>query len=261
MNEQLTILMEVKKGRVHASSFLTVLGDMIDILEDVDASVSANRSGSVCWVITDATPSNPLTMTLEAEPKGEVNNGSEAIYYALTGIREMERTGDRPPMHFSPEALEKAKNISSVFSDGVERLILSSPGSEPVSVSQRLAANAADLLPKGHDELGTITGRLEGLSIHGRYSFCVWDVASNQKVDCLFTEDGYQEAHSLVGRRMDVSGRIHYSSAGIPLRVYVEETRLLPDHDTVSEVLDGPPLNITGGIDAVEYVRMIRDDD
>ena len=167
------------------------------------------------------------------------------------------------PQHFNPHTLEIAKQIPSVLADGVARVAISSPDSPDsgvATVSQHLAANAASLMPKEHDELGTIRGKLERLDTHGAYTFSVWDAVTGHKVDCVFPEDRYEEVLGLVRRRVDVSGRIRYTGAGLPYRVIVEEIRELPDHYSISELLNGPPMNLTGGLEEAEYVRRLRDE-
>ena len=259
MGEQLTVLVEARDYRVPVRSLLRVLGDVTDMLSDIDASVSNNRSGSVSWLIEDVSLINPMVVTLVGVPNGDADNGIEVVHYAIEGLREVERGTERIPRHFTVHTLEKAKDMTAVLADGVQRVTLARPGGESLTVSQHLAANAEALLPKEYDELGTIRGKLESLDIHQTYGLSVWDILRRRRIECHFPPEIYETACGLMGRRVDASGKIRYSQEGVPIRMHVERMRVLSDHDAIGEVLNGPPMDITGGIDPVEYVRKIRD--
>ena len=256
--DRLTIRMTGKGEFISLASFLSVAESTLELLKDIDASISGSRRGSVEWRIADVSLNSPLTLTVFADTQNGTNAGREVIEVCTYGLRQVERSADVIPAYFSNEALEHAKKIVAPLNDDVERVALIGPSGDTVTPSQRLAANVDDLLPKEHDELGSVEGKLETLSIHGGTTFAIWEVLTGARVECRFPPEMLDEAHAAFRHRVSVSGRIRYSRTGRPLSIRVEHIRILRSSSELPQARDLEGIDITGGIDPAEYVRRLR---
>jgi hypothetical protein len=156
-------------------------------------------------------------------------------------------------------SLQKAKELVSVLNDGIQRIALGTPWEDPVVPTQHLAANADALLPKPHEEHGSMEGRLETLSVHGGSTFAIWDAMSGQRIECHFPSTMLPEAQEAFNRRVLVSGIIRYSSEGRAKSIIVEKLRPLRGQEELPQIDAIQPINITDGTDSAEYVRRLRD--
>lgn len=82
-------------------------------------------------------------------------------------------------------------------------------------------------LPSAHRATGSVEGRLEALTIHGRNSFTVFDTLTGHAVECRCDRETLDRAAAHLGKRLLVKGEIHYGADDKPKWVEVEWFRLL----------------------------------
>jgi hypothetical protein len=217
-------------------SLVLVLDNIAEILRDVESAVSESRP-VIDWHIAAISFSSPLAVTLSptADPQGYAR---ETITASIAGLRQIERSSETRPMYFSINALERAKKLVSVLNRDVARLIVVPSEGDAVTVSQRVAANVDALLPPPHEELGSVEGTLETLSIHEGNLFAIWDSVTGKRVECHISPEMLTEAHAAFGKRVSVSGRIRYSGLGRPASIRVEEIYVFPSRSELPQFAD-----------------------
>jgi hypothetical protein len=103
----------------------------------------------------------------------------------------------------------------------------------------------------------TIRGRL--LDIHmskGAREFTIFDLLTDRQIRCVFKEGKHKNVARLLQQNVVVYGRTKFNNRGIPESMIVDEFQGLPiAKRKVSEL---PPIDITGGMGSVEFVRRIR---
>jgi hypothetical protein len=110
-------------------------------------------------------------------------------------------------------------------------------------------------------EFGSVEGKLETVSVHGKPRYVVYHGRTGKAVTCKI--DGQQRlqgAIDLMGRRVNVAGRIHYNARGEPLRIDDGDIRPLRDDSqlpTTAELTGSDP-NLTGKLSTAEYLEIIR---
>ncbi len=258
-DERLTILVTSRTERIPVGPFLSVVTDTLAILHDIDAAVSGQRRGLLNWRIADMSLSSPLGLTMVAESEQDSYSGREVITACTEGIRQLQSSAEAVPQYFSDKTLEQAKHLVSVLNGEIESVRLVAEWTRAAAPDQSLAANVDALLPKEHDELGTLVGKLEMLSMHERTMFAIWEVISGARIECYIPEERLDEAHEAFGRRVSVSGKIRYSKAGQPIRIHVEELRALRPQEELPQLKDLEGISITGDVDPTDYIRGLRD--
>jgi hypothetical protein len=109
-----------------------------------------------------------------------------------------------------------------------------------------------------HEEIGTIEGKLETLTVRGSRKFNIWDRVTDRRVECSFPKDMLQEAIAAFAQRVAVHGRVRYSASGDPIRIAVEELRRLRSQEELPQAKDLEGIDLAGGEDPVDYVRRLR---
>lgn len=252
---RLTILGEVEY--LSLSTFLDVAADIKDILRNLAPAVSPQEGHGLEWAVI-----NTYTASLHIEIAC-VENPVVGAAVAQTFVRGMEiidRTAERPPF-FSDYVLDKAKHLSAMVNrPDVARITIGS-GRTEVHVSQHVAANVDTLIGVRYEEIGAVEGRIEAINIHNRLQFSIYDFVTGRGVQCSFPDAMFNEVKAVLGHRAIVHGTVRTDRQGQPISVRVERIERMHTRDELPAVSDlrGIDPDFTGGMDAAEYIRMMRD--
>ena len=105
-------------------------------------------------------------------------------------------------------------------------------------------------------------GKLESLSVHKGHEFRVWDKNTGKPVVCKFLPDLMGRVKEMLPATVVVSGVIHSNSAGIPIKMDLEELSLengepiLPAIHEMSGIVE----DFTGGRTLKEYLEDMEDE-
>jgi len=261
-DDRLTIRVSGTDDLIPVASFLSVVSNTLEILRDIDAVVSHHREGTLDWRIADVSLSSPLQLTIVAEGEAETDSGREVLTVFTDSLRRIQEGTDRAPAYWTVEALERARNLTPITDNGIAEISFVTPWAAPVTPSADLRARVDRLLPREHEELGTVVGTLETLSKHEGATFRIWDVLTKAGVLCVIPPEMLPQAHEAFGKRVAVRGRIRYRADGKPKRITVysaQDLRPLREQSELPQARDLEAINITDGVDPSEYVRRLRD--
>lgn len=233
------IVLSLKGDSITLEDFLSAANDLHGLLQEIDRSVSGKTS--LDWIIIGL---RGTSATLETAPRpikeDETDRSEEVIKAFLDGIQKIDKTPVRP-QHFTDAALDKAKALSSVIMGGSIdqiRVMGSANGSRSpqITITQRVAANVDELVGPRYSAIGSLEGTLEVISIHGAFSFNIYDLLSGTKTRCICRHETLEELTSMLGRRILVHGQIRYSAKGQPVSIRVEKVRVLRDRTDLPQV-------------------------
>ena len=255
----LELFTDEAEHRIDAESFLTALDASLEVLRELDASVTG---GKFHWYYTYlevgsgiSTVAGELTEeTMAAPAREDAEREIESLY--VNGFTTLAASAHMPS-GFTRRAAEAALRMVAVLSDSVTQMATYAPDIGRVVVTERVAANLKELLGRGFTDVGAIEGKLETISLAGRPTFNVRDEVTGQSVVCALKIERLEEVKAALGRRVLVSGEVTYSKRGEPSEVSpVEVIRLLDETEppTVEEVR-GIERDITEGKPTGRYVR------
>lgn len=254
----LKIKVEGADERIALSSLLRVLRETLDILRTVDEQISEEKRHTLKWEITNVSLNSPFTMTIVGRPVTE--NYSEGVATAyLDGMASLE-SGATTPRHFNDDAITRAKSLVAARNNGVASVVYSSPGHKPVEPTQRVAANADAIFKIEYRyEHGSLSGMLKAIDIHGRFVFAIYDILTGRRTRCHFTEELFEEAQASLRHRVIVSGRIRYNRQGHAISMRADKLYRMRPAERLPQFRAGEEIDITGGMDSVEFIRRMRD--
>ena len=123
-------------------------------------------------------------------------NLDEAIRAITEGMRGLDQVNERPE-HFTDVALEKARDLAAELGGAFARSASWSDYAEPVSVTERVSANAKQILAEDiYEVVGTVEGRLEAVNVHSRSYFNVYDDLTGQRVEACSVTAASQPTRS-----------------------------------------------------------------
>jgi len=262
--EEFTFKVRGTDGRIPASTFVHAINNALTMLNNVDMAASASTSPMLIWHIKRVSQRSPLAVTLEAEPKIEAKMPPIAVARHLVRIcGHLERRSVRP-RDVLDDGLIAAKELVATLDRGLTEIIISSEGVS-ARLTQRLAANVDAILGTRFYYVDTeLEGRLEGIVVHGREpEFYIYDLLTDDRTRCIFSPEFIPQVADLIKTRarVRVSGRARYTQKHKPTIVQVDYFEALPAEQDLPtlEDLHKMDINITGGLDPVEYVRRLRD--
>lgn len=116
-----------------------------------------------------------------------------------------------------------------------------------------------DVLRRHTKHEGTLDGYLQQVNGHGELGFSIFDVMTGKGIPCSFGDALRGEVKRSLYERVRVSGMVHYTRAGQPTRI--EATNIVQLPKCKAGLFRIPPIDITGGEDAVDYIERLRGDE
>jgi hypothetical protein len=271
---------------IQGSDDLTVEDAMRQVLDTFALVGRADPvgAGSIAWRLVSATTNSPFTVVAEARSNmpginvGSIARAQKAQFRKC--IAEL-RTGKVPAAWNSQDDRRRARNwlkrtsssIAATLIETGDAEIGSRPMAEPIEITAQDAAIAepALLLPpasgKPRDQIGSVEGYLTGVETHyHKPAIRIRDRRSGDALLIIVPEEFRLQISNEAGfedvwkeRRVVVSGRLHYDSAGRLERVTAAKIRALQPKIIDAGQLKDP--DFTSGMSAVEYVEKLRDGD
>lgn len=249
---------------VPLTSLLVFLNESRSMLRELDGHSTLE------WVLRDAVFSNPLLMELAAETDLSEYDANVVTDY----LRVMQHVnGDGPlPRRATPAILRRARRAARVVdSDGILAVELRSPGRDSVSVRGATTSPAthAEVIALGgaieYDDLAQIEGTLETVSHHGGFKVYVWDRVTRRKTECTVSRPVLNQALDAMKHatspRVAVYGKAKYRQGNpTPMSIVAESITVLTQVDESQDPRHFQGLDITDGMDSVEYIRGLRND-
>ena len=129
-------------------------------------------------------------------------------------------------------------------------------------ITGKFTENIDKLIEDAFLSQGEVAGQLDRLDVHGRYEFELFPPLGG-KVTCEFEPHLLSKVLKAIKRHVNVVGMLHYAKQEPnPQRVRVESLDVRPRNDDLPTLasLRGIAPDCTGGVDSVDFVRAIRDE-
>ncbi|MFC4671517.1 hypothetical protein ACFO5X_23390 [Seohaeicola nanhaiensis] len=260
---------------------LSQIQDLVAILRGVEDAVAEGRGEEIEWRITDATQNSPLTFEVTPFPRQHAMNvdsrAQTVIAATAVGIKKLAEGGPRP-LYFSDSVISKVERVFERVTNGLMETTVdvSEYDSAPmISATKATARSALVNLhrfrapePISYRELGSVEGYIAKVELDGHRRPIIWlrHRLDGQMVKCVSRERGldrighYEVAEVLKGLRVQVFGMIAYKDLEKISSVEVEGVHVFPEEVDLPDIGDIVAPGFTDGVEAVEYLRRLRED-
>lgn len=232
-----TLTVEIDAEELTLARFQALAQSVSGLFREVARQVAETGPEPVRWVISDIHHS---ALTMEVAPHRAHENVPPDLPDRIadviaSGMGLIEQRAERPPF-FSDKALERAKDVAAPVGDDIRavRIRRKRAGAplERVTVTKRLAANVEEIIGAQVESFGTVEGKLEGLIVHDRRVFYVWDALTNRRVECSFASRiPLDDVLAAFGKRVGARGIVRRRKTGEPVSVEANELRVFPAED------------------------------
>jgi hypothetical protein len=270
---KLRLEIEGDPHRVELESFVRASANFLKMLTEIDQVMTGRYRGTLRWYIADLSSGlNGLSVDvlsrLKPPPKSKpnlstVDFSSRVAGSLVTGFEHVEKLGISPP-YLSTYGLSNLNNMLGILGRNGARAYRTTDLEQgrTVELSQNAVETVRSLLPTKRKTIGSVEGQLEAISIHGNKKFVVYDSLTKKAISCEFdSEEMLSKVKDDLGKRVLVSGLVHWNVQSEPKRVEVENIRVLGDGLLpTTKDLSGAYPDITEGMTTEEYIRSIRGD-
>jgi hypothetical protein len=228
------LTLRIPSKRVTLEQLHRVLGTWYSLLAEVGSAVANVRRDAIDYVITKAKVGS-MTLSVEPCPRqpGAVPKRSlpRIQKVVATGLTLLAKRSQRPKF-FSDAALEKVKELSEQLDEKMPDLHLVKGNKIHVAITQQMSKHVQQILGPQFESIGSVEGVLEGLIIHGRSRFLLYDHLTGRQVTCFFSDRiPWKEIIEAFGKRTIASGLVKARKTGEKLSIEVTRLRVVPPEE------------------------------
>lgn len=245
-----------------AWAFAQALNAFLGLLEDLDATLSRNRQGTVDWEIVALSKSSPARIGFVGRPRPKKQDISRDIgTECVQGVRLLGEKAERVRT-YSDAALYKTQRLAHLREKQFSMIDIQTPSDEArvtLEVSQNI-----DVLTRGtEEEEASIVGNLDSITVHKGNEFRVWDERTKKAVRCIFPQQLLEQAKHSLGKRVMVVGISRINRLGQVVRVDAANIETYPSDAELPTIkqMSGSIHNITSGMPLRDYIKQLRDDE
>ena len=248
----------------------------------MEDAVAHGQDGEIEWRVTDVSKNSPLTFEVTPFPRRHAmnvdNRAQEVVAATANGINALARGADRP-MYFSDALIGRVEKVFNRVTNGLSETVIDASAYRdvpPISVNRASAPSALSKLhqlrnpePISYRELGSVEGAIARVELDGHHRPIVWlrHRLDGQMVKCVSKDRGldrighYEVAEVLKGLRVQVFGVINYKDLEKIASIEVDGVHVFGEDNDLPDIGDIVEPGFTGGIEAAEYLRRLREDD
>lgn len=260
---QLSLIVD---GDLTLEGFCDAVSNFIEMLHEVDSSVSGRRS--IRWRLVGLRHGSPAQVICAAEPKrprrhAEVLDAAPVVWESvITGVQRLEEGARERPRWFSDAALEAASRLARLRSRrGIHSVAITGERTDREKVArrqeitERAAATVEDLIGPKYTAPGSVEGRLQGVNSRGVWTFTIYEHLWGGRVVCILPETLRHKALELFDQRVMVTGTVSTDASGHPRHVKVATLESVPEAAALPQTLRGIDPDYTSGIESSAYVK------
>lgn len=262
---------EGQPSRVAFESFLNATWDFLGLLREIDQVMSGRYLGSLRWYVSGLHSNGALSVEVLSRVKPASRRrriqllpdfSGRVADSLVTGFENVQTLGVSPP-YLSLYGLKRLDSMLGVLqrngASGYRTTDIQQ--NRVVELSPDAINNVRALIPTKRTTIGSVEGQLEAISIHNKKRFVIYDALTKKAINCDFKDDLLPSVKDSLGRRVLVSGTLHWNAKSEAKRVDAEDVRILGAQrlPTTNE-LSGEYPDITEGMSTEDYIRSIRGD-
>jgi len=247
-----------KNNKISANVFAKSLTSFLDLLKDVDSTVSKQSKGSVRWEVAALQKNSPAVIELTGVSKTKEMDYSDAIQESLIdGLEQLTERAEQPNF-YSYSALRKAHRMAALSKD--VRFLSVFTSTRRMMITERVSQNVDYLMATGSKSLGSVRGSLDAVMVHAGHEFRVWSPKWKRPITCYFDKTMLSDVARHLKQEVEVIGEVHRNQKGEPVIVKVSQFLALEPTSISPRIEDlcGMLSNVYGGKDLKGYLEELR---
>lgn len=263
MRDSIGLKITGNKGVIKLPDLVQTISDWLDLLVEVDTSLSPNFKPTVDWQLKSLSYSSPVQVVVEPVVKEDSPDNRVYVIDTILSGAESLAISNKRPTGFSDKALEKARDLAKSRFNGIDKIEIIADEVDFDYISA-IAENVNVILKPGRVIFGSVEGLLERMNSHGDFNFHIFEPILIRRVKCELANSKdtilKEKVISLYESNVIVSGMLSTNINGEVTSAKIENIEgkrvapLLKDASEVTGIWD-----LLGGVDPVEHIRRLRE--
>lgn len=246
-------------GLVRLNELAECISYIQDCLRETERCITG-RKATLTYVVKSLTVGSPAVGVIEAKkPRRRADYRKEVATVTRQTVVSLSRGERKFDPRLDHEAIKPFRKFAALVLKGDDRakcgLIY-----DGTVITPQFFVTVDRALQVEEYSLGSVSGRLEKIDVHGRNRFAIFPPIGKHQVTCSFAEALLPKVKAALTKTVTVYGRLHYvADRFAPTEVEVddiEEHRSADDLPQFSAMLG----RLAGRGDSVEIMREIRDE-
>ncbi|HEY9414418.1 MAG TPA: hypothetical protein VIQ30_06655 [Pseudonocardia sp.] len=269
MSTELRVTLPGPEGSADARRALAILQKLVALLSHVEDAAMKRRTPKAddrsVWGFTSLGLGSTVCTLEGNRPRGgaTVDTLANVAEWTVDGFAAAERRAELP-RHWSGRAGSVGADLGQMLGREAAKgmileLLRNKHPVRKVIVTRSSGEHLRSALSTHRRSIGSVIGRLDTVTLHGKYEAGVWSELGGERAAIQFDADQVDQIRAAWGKRVEVAGVIIRDAEDKPLTVRMRSLEVLRD--------DGPPLaglvgfdpDFTGGMDPGDYLRKLRD--
>ena len=253
-----------ERERISVRQFLYSIRNLVGVLEDLDATISKKRSGSVRWEVAVLSKESPPLIGVEGVPRSHKLPDSTLVVEReiLSGLNNLSKGAERGA-YYSDSALEKIRNLATqAKSIGPLKVYTNGETKRETFINESTFDNIEQLIGVKYKGFGSVAGNLDAITIHNKNEFRIWNENTEKSITCLFSPNLLKKVKDLLGEKVLVYGEVYSNQRGDPISIVVDGMELKTPQDELPTIkeMSGLVKNMYEGKTLKEYLEDIKND-
>ena len=229
---KITLSGEEADGSIRLNDLVDQLNAIKATLNQVDQSVSGQRTPCLYYRITSITMNSPATFVVEAMPKAKSSmaHGRRVVAKFNRDLKSV-IVGKRPKdVDFN--LLEAYGALARPMRGHVAQVSLHFDD-ESMQLPRNLDLTVEEILGPDQIESGSVVGSLDLIDVHNqRNLFKIYPIVGPSSIKCQFPKGMLTEAVSGINRFVRISGELHFKKTEkFPHLIKVTKIEILPERN------------------------------
>lgn len=263
-DDRITLIIEglpEDDGQVRLGAFMSQLQNLNATITKLDRENNDGKAATY-YRIAEISYNSPVRVVLEPQALPKHHYIGPAILDSLVRLTNALEDGSESDLSkVDADLLEDIRGLARPVGKSVKSAALIFRD-KTFALTEKITRRVDVALAVDEECEGAIEGMLEQINLHhGANVFYIYPEIGPRKLTCHFPPKLYDEAVSAVGRRVEVSGTLHYrSGATFPHQVEVRAIEAFPAESELPdwEDLRGRAPDITGDLSSEAFVRELR---
>lgn len=246
-------------GELGQMDFVTVLSALqgsYELLHRTAHRVLGDRADQLQWQLTGLEEGSAMTLVRTTETSDVSEREIREIIETYT--RDLAHPAARLPEEDIPVLRELLMRLQKTESGGLLAELEGSTQRDDRMVVEPSVALAmlSVTTPGPHHVIGSVTGMLESINVHGKREASLYNELDRRRVIVSFPEADYLRVHAALRQRVEVLGMLQEDADGRPLRLRMQDLEVLVSDDQLPSLgsLAGSMPDLTGGATAEEHL-------
>lgn len=206
--------------------FLRELQSILAALQKTETEISGLEKSTLRFDLIDLHHSNPTIELEAASPPQYRDFSGRTIQKFLITVNEIGR--GRVPKWMDIEALETYKELATSVGKDIQHIVLKN-SKRAADITPQYRDRIAKIIGPNQNEVGSVVGSLEMLSIHKGMRFALYPRIGPKRIVCNFEDRWLPTVQSAIGRTVEAFGILKFKARSqFPHEMDVEDLEVRP---------------------------------